>query len=179
MRKWNGILTILIMILFLAHGIMGSFQLYGVGSSALKHTARAAMVLVILHGLIGAKLTADTIRTARRTDVAYIRQNLLFWARRVSGFALLVFLVLHMTAFSAGNAGAYRLKWFTSGKLVTQFLMILALAVHLISNIRPTLITFGIKGLQKKTGHILFALSVLLLFMAAAMIIYYLRWNRI
>ena len=86
---------------------------------------------------------------------------------------------LHMTAFSAGNADAYRLKWFSSGKLATQLLMVLTLAVHLISNIRPALITFGIKGLQKKTGHILFALSVLLLFMAAAMVIYYLRWNRI
>lgn len=179
MRKWNGILTAVILVLFLAHGIMGSFQLFGVGSNALKHTARAAMTLVLLHGLIGAKLTVDTIRTARKTGVSYIRRNLLFWARRISGFALLVFLVLHMTAFSAGSANAYRLKWFTTGRLVTQLLMVLTLAVHLISNIRPALITFGIRGLQKKTGHILFALSVLLLFMAAALVIYYLRWNRI
>ena len=58
-------------------------------------------------------------------------------------------------------------------------LMVLTLAVHLISNIRPVLITFGIPGLRKKTGHILFALAVLLLFMAAALIVYYIRWNRI
>ena len=179
MRKWNGILTALIMVLFLMHAVMGSFQLFGVGSNALKHIARAAMTLVLIHGLIGAKLTADTVRTARRTGVAYVRQNLLFWARRVSGFALLVFLVLHMTAFSTGNTGAYRLKWFTTGRLAAQLLMVLTLAVHLISNIRPALITFGIPGLRKKTGHILFALAVLLLFMAAALIVYYLRWNRI
>ena len=179
MRKWNGVITAGILVLFLAHAVMGSFQLYGVGNTALRHTARAAMILVVIHAVISAKLTLDTIRTVRRTGAPYIRQNLLFWARRVSGFALLVFLVLHMTAFSTGGGGAYRLKWFNTGRLVTQILMVLTLGIHLISNIKPALITFGIRGLKSKTGHILFALSVLLLFMAGALIVYYLRWNRI
>lgn len=179
MRKWNGIITAVIMVLFLAHAIMGSFQLFGVGATALKSIARAAAALVIIHTLIGLKLTAETIRTARRTGAPYFRQNLLFWARRVSGFALMIFLVLHMTAFSAGSSASYRLKWFTTGRLVTQLMMVLTLAVHLISNIRPALITFGIPGLKKRTGDILFVLSVLLLFMAAALIVYYFRWNRI
>lgn len=179
MRKWNGIITAMILVLFMIHGIMGGFQLMGAGSTSLKTIARAAAGLAALHALISIKLTADTVGTLRRTGAPYVRQNLLFWARRVSGFALMILLVFHMTAFSESGGAGYRLKWFDGGKLALQLLLVLTLLVHLTANIRPALITFGIRGLKKKTGHILFALSVLLLFMAAAMVIYYLRWNRI
>ena len=179
MRKWNGIITAMIMVLFLVHAIMGSFQLMGVGSTAMKGAARAAIVLVLLHTAISAKLTLDTMRTLRRTGAPYLRQNWLFWARRLSGFILLVLLAFHMMAFADRSGAGYRLKMFDQTKLATQILLIIALGIHLTANIRPALITFGIRGLRKKAGHILFALSVLLLFMAAAMIIYYLRWSRL
>lgn len=179
MRKWNGVITALVLVLFMIHGIMGSFQLMGAASTAMKGAAWAAVVLVLIHAAISTKLTIDTLRTVRKTGAPYIRQNLLFWARRLSGFVLLILLVFHMTAFADRGGAAYRLKPFNTGRLVTQLLMAAVLAVHLISNIKPALITFGIKGLRKKTGHLLFALSVLLLFMTAALIIYYIRWNRL
>lgn len=179
MRKWNGIITAVILILFLLHGIMGSFQLMGVGGTALKGIAWLSVALTAVHALISLKLTADTIRAVKKTGAPYIRRNLLFWARRVSGFALLVLLVFHMTAFSEGGGGTYRLKWFNDGKLVTQILLVCALGIHVGSNILPSLITFGIRDQREKAGRIFFALSVLLLFMAAAFILYYLRWNRI
>ena len=177
MRKWNAILTAAIMVLFLLHAIFGAFQLFGVGPSALKAVAWAALVLVVLHTLIGVKLTADSIEVWRRTGAGYFRQNKLFWARRVSGFAVMVLLVFHMTAFGYSNGGAYRLHWFTDFKLATQILLIVTLAVHVLMNVRPMLISFGVRGLKKYVGDILFVLSVLLLFMAAAFIVYYLRWN--
>lgn len=34
MRKWNTILSVLMLLIFMIHGIMGSFMLNGVGSSA-------------------------------------------------------------------------------------------------------------------------------------------------
>ena len=36
MRKWNTILSVLMLLIFMIHGIMGSFMLNGVGSSAGK-----------------------------------------------------------------------------------------------------------------------------------------------
>lgn len=179
MRKWNGIITAAILILFLLHGIMGSFQLMGVSGTALKGIARLSVALIAVHALLSLWLTAETVRAVRRTGAPYIRQNLLFWARRVSGFALLILLVFHMTAFSKGGSGAYRLKWFGDAKLAAQILLVLTLAVHIGSNVLPSLITFGVRGQREKAGHILFALSVLLLFMAAAFVLYYIRWNRI
>ena len=36
MRKWNTSLSVLMLLIFMIHGIMGSFMLNGVGSSAGK-----------------------------------------------------------------------------------------------------------------------------------------------
>ena len=69
------------------------------------------------------------------------------------------------------------MRWFTDCKLATQLLLIAAIAVHVITNVKPMLISFGVLSLKKHVGDILFVLSVLLLFMAAAFIVYYLRWN--
>ena len=177
MRKWNAILTAAIMALFLLHGIFGAFQLFGVGSTALKAVAWTALALVAAHTVIGVKLTADSLRVWKQTGVGYFRQNKLFWARRISGFAVMVLLAFHMTAFGYSNSGAYRLRWFTDFKLATQLLLMVTLAIHILMNVRPMLISFGVRGLRRYVGDILFVLSVLLLFMAAAFVVYYLRWN--
>ena len=177
MRKWNAILTVAIMALFLLHAIFGAFQLFGVGPTALKAIAWAALALVAAHTLIGVKLTGDSIKVWKKTGVGYFKQNKLFWARRVSGFAVMVLLVFHMTAFGYYSNGAYRLRWFTDYKLATQLLLVAVLAVHIITNVKPMLISFGVRSLKKYVGDILFVLSVLLLFTAAAFIVYYLRWN--
>lgn len=177
MRKWNAILSAAILALFLLHGILGAFQLFGAGPTALRAVARAALALTVLHALIGCRLTADSIRVWRKTGAGYFRQNRLFWARRVSGFAVMVLLAFHMTAFGYDNGGAYRLRRFTEFKLGAQLLLSAALGVHILANVKPMLISFGVRGMKKWAGDILFVLSVLLLFMAAAFVVYYYRWN--
>lgn len=178
MRKWNAILTAAILVLFLAHAILGGFQLLGVGSTALRAVAWAAVGLVAVHTALGIKLTADTLRVRKRTGVGYFRENTLFWARRISGFAVMVLLVFHLTAFGDSSGAAYRLAWFDTAKLVTQLLLVAAVALHVLSNVKPMLISFGIRGLKERAGDILVILSVVMLFLAAAFIVYYLRWNR-
>ena len=177
MRRWNAILTAALLALFLLHAILGGFQLLGIGPTALQGVAWAALALACAHTAIGIKLTADSVRVWKKTGVGYFRQNKLFWARRVSGFAVMVLLVFHMTAFGYTNNGAYRLRWFTDARLAAQLLLIVTLAVHVLTNVRPMLISFGIRELKQYAGDILFVLSVLLLFMAAAFVVYYLRWN--
>lgn len=177
MRKWNAILSAVILLLFLAHAILGGFQLLGVGDTALKHMARGLVALIAAHLAIGCKLTADSLRVWRRSGVSYWRENQLFWARRISGFAIMLLLGFHLYAFGYYVDGAYRLHWFNNAKLCTQILLVAALAVHVVTNVRPMLISFGVKGLKRCVGDILAVLSIVLLFMAVTLVLYYLRWN--
>lgn len=179
MRKWNGMLSAAILLLFLVHGILGGFQLLGSGS-VISHTLAWIMTgLIGVHTVIGIILTAKTIKIQKKTGAGYLRENALFWARRISGFAIMVLIFFHVTAFSDSRGAFFRLKWFDRAKLMTQILLVAAIALHVITNVKPMLITFGIRGLRKRYGDILFVLSVLMLFMAAAMIVYFLRWNGI
>ena len=179
MRRFNALLTAAILLLFLLHAILGAFQLLGVGSTAVKGVAWAAAALILLHTAIGVKYTADTLRVWRKTGAGYFRENLLFWARRVSGFAVMVLLLFHLTAFGDNSGSVYRLKYFGSAKLAAQLLLVAALALHVLANVKPLLISFGVRRLRARAGDLLLVLSVLMLFFAAAFIVYYLRWNQI
>lgn len=177
MRKWNAVLTGLIVVLFLLHAVFGGFQMLGIGNTALKVTAWVTVGLIAVHTLIGIKLTWDTLRVQKKTGAAYFKENKLFWARRVSGFTVMALMAFHLTAFGYTQDGAYRLQWFTMGKLAVQILLVLAIAVHVISNVKPVLISFGISSLKQLAADIILCFSILLLFMAVAFFVYYLRWN--
>ena len=177
MRKFNAILTALIMILFLLHAVFGAMELVGAGYNALKVIARACFGLVVVHTVIGIKLTIDTLRVSRKTGVSYFRENRLFWARRISGLAIMILLCFHMFAFGKTTGGVYQLRPFTTVKLTAQILLVLSIALHVLTNIRPALIAFGARGLKQHAGDILIVLSIVLLVFITAFIIYYLRWH--
>ncbi len=177
MRKFNTILTALIMILFLLHAVFGAMELVGAGYNALKIIARACFGLVVVHTIIGIKLTIDTLRVSRKTGVSYFRENRLFWARRISGLAVMILLCFHMFAFGKTTGGVYQLRPFTTVKLIAQIMLVLSIALHVLTNIRPALIAFGARGLKQHAGDILIVLSVVLLVFITAFIIYYLRWH--
>lgn len=180
MRKINAWLCLLIFLLLLVHAIAGGFQLMGVipgGSQTLTAAAWILVGFLAVHTVIGVKLTIDTLRAVRKSGVSYGRENLLFWARRISGLAILVLLVTHLLIFAADSGGVYRLHLFAGAQLVTQILLVLAVLVHILTNIRPLFIAFGAGRLRVVMKDILFILSVILLFCGAAFLIYYLRWN--
>ena len=177
MRKFNVVLTALIMALFLLHGVLGSFQLFGWGTVTSKALTHGLLTLVAVHAVLGLKMTWDSVKVWRRTGAPYLRQNALFWARRLSGLAIMVLLAFHLTAFSYSVEGAFRLRWFNAGRLVTQLLLLVSIAVHVIANVKPALIAFGIRRLRPRAADVLFVLSALLVVFAAAFIVYYVRWN--
>ena len=176
MRKLNGILTAVILILFLIHGIMGSFLLIGIGSTALKTLARITEILVFIHVIIGIKYTVDTVRAQKKSGVWYPKENKLFWARRLSGLAVMVFLILHFGAYKVDGEFA-RLAYFDAAKLTTQILFVVSIGIHVITNVKPALISFGIKSIKEISVDILLILSIALVFMGAAIVIYFFRWN--
>ena len=180
MRKWNAVLSMGILALFLIHAIAGAFQLFGFipGGSALMQALAYAMVcLIFIHFVIGIKLTADTFKALKKSGASYFKENKLFWIRRISGFAVMIFVLFHIMIFIGRNDGAYRLNLFEGIQLASQLLLVLSVAVHVITNIKPLMLSIGAKSYRAFLTDVILVLSVLLLFMGVAFVIYYLRWN--
>ena len=168
MRKINTILSVLLLVIFMLHGLMGSFMLLGIGSSAGKILAWVGVAVLAAHTVIGVILTINTLK---------ISQNAVFWARRASGLAILILMFFHIGLFGGVQDGIYILFPFTTVKLITQLLLVAALFIHLFINIRPLLVSLGIISYKERRGDIYLILSVLLLFSAGAVIIYYIGWH--
>lgn len=185
MRKWNAMISAAILILFLVHAIAGIFELAGLvpgGSTILTACTYIMVVLLVMHVAIGIKLTADTFKAQKAAPGGtpanrYLRENSLFWTRRISGVVLMVMLVFHGVIMSGKSGAAYRLNLFEGPQLAASILLVLALAVHILSNIRPLYIAFGIRRGRIILRDVLFVLAVVLAAACAAFIIYYLRWN--
>lgn len=181
MRKWNAVLSMGILGLFLIHAVAGALQLAGLlqgGSAVMKIMAWVMTVLIAVHIVIGCKLTADTMRAIQKSGASYFKENQLFWLRRISGFAIMIFIVCHILLFSGNNAGGVvRLHLFEGAQLVTQILLVLSIAVHVLSNIRPLMLALGAKRYKTVLLDALVILSALLLASGIAFVIYYIRWN--
>ena len=136
-----------------------------------------AVVLILLHTVIGIRLTVDTLRSVRKSGISYPKENRLFWARRISGLGVMILLGFHFGAFTSRTGEVFRLAEFDRFKLAVSLLLVVVIAFHVITNVKPMLISFGIRSLKERAFDILFILSVLLLLMAFGFIIYYLRWN--
>ena len=177
MRKWNAVLSLTALALFLPHGVLESFHLVGAEGLYTKQLPRLVLTLLMSHAAFGVKFTVDALRVWKKTGAGYFRENRLFWARRISGFVILALLFFHVGAFSEIVDGEFRLLEFTHGKLVLHLLLAASLAVHILTNLRPLMLALGVRGGQKRQGNVLFLLAVLLLFMAGAFVVYYLRWK--
>lgn len=176
MRKLNMALVAAMLVSFLAHAIMGSMRLFGGDSAPVAAVAWVTLALAAAHVVVTTVLTAQTLHARRRSGAGYFRDNKLFWIRRISGFAILIPLVMHLVIFRSANADVYRLQVFTAGRMISQILLVLAIALHVLTNIRPALIGLGVKDTKAFTVDLLLVLSVLLLMFAAAFAVYYVRW---
>lgn len=180
MRRFNAVLAMGILFLFIVHMVVGGFQLAGVlpgGSSVMKVLAYIMLVLIMLHFVIGTKLTVDSLRLIKKSGASYFKENKLFWVRRISGFAIMFFIVFHVLIFMGKSGSAYRLHIFEGAELLSQILLVITVAVHIISNVRPMMISFGIKSFKELGLDIVLVMSVLLFLAGAAFVVYYLRWN--
>ena len=178
LRKLNLLSIVGMLVCFVAHALMSSFQLLGASADSLKTVGWVCIGMVSVHMLISAILTGQTLHALHRSGVSYWRGNELFWLRRVSGLAIVVPLILHLVIFNASNEGAYRLQVFTTGRMVSQILLLLAIALHVVINVKPYLLSFGMRAHRQVAVDILLVLSGLLVLFGAAFIVYYLRWMR-
>lgn len=179
MRKINAILGPLLIVLLLIHVIWGSFQLTSLvpGGSVIRKILSYVMVCaVLLHIIIGIRLTADTITAARRSGTSYFKGNELFWIRRISGLAMIILIIYHVMIFTGSSGEAFRLHTFGIIQLAGSILLAAVLIIHLAVNIRPLCIALGIAD-RKYVKDVIIVLSIIMLLAAAAFVFYYLRWN--
>jgi succinate dehydrogenase/fumarate reductase cytochrome b subunit len=180
MRKGNAVVSGAILIMFLIHAVAGSFQMMGImpgGSALMEALAWLMVVLVAVHVLIGIVLTVKTVHILRKSGVHYFKENIVFWIRRISGFALMLLVFLHFAVFVQTGEGIFRLSDFDVPQLVGQVLMLLALAIHLLCNIRPIAVSLGLIGGRGYGRDVLLILSIVLAFCVLAFVVYYFRWN--
>ncbi len=179
-RKINSFLGLGLVVLLLYHAITGAFQLMGImtgGSQVRKFISWVMMVFFVAHGAIGIKLTIDSIRLYRKNGALYLRENRVFWIRRISGFAMIFLVVDHILLFMGVGAEPQRLPYFGPARLASSLLLVLAICVHLVSNIRPLMVAFGEGRFRRFVIDILFIMSIVMFFCAVAFIFYYLRWT--
>lgn len=180
MRRVNAILSVGIVLLLVIHAMSGGIQMIGNIAEApivLNKIARLMLVLVFVHMIIGTILTIQTLNVSKKAGVHYFRENRLFWIRRISGFVLIILVVLHLLWFLNTGVGIFVIGYFGIPRLVAQILMVLALALHLICNIKPISIGLGLYNESGYSKGVLELLTVIMLFCAAAFVVFYLRWN--
>lgn len=180
MRRVNAWLGVAIIVLFLVHGIAGGYQLAGIlpgGNQVLTVLAWVLVALVVAHVVIGTILTVQSVRVSRASGKVYAKENAAFIVRRVSGFAILVFLVAHVIIFYGDySSGSYRLSLFEGPQLVLSICLVVSLAVHILSNIRPLFIGLGVNQ-RSRRADLVIILAVVLVFCAIMFAVYFYRWN--
>ncbi len=182
MRKWNAVLSIGIIILFLIHAVIGGFQLSGMfsgGNSVMTVLAWMMVCQIVLHALLGCILTVQTLSAQKKAGTVYRKENRLFRLRRISGFAVMLLILTHLVIFHGKSGTVFRLHLFGGAELLTQVLLVIAAAVHILTNIRPLMLGCGMRKHRSFLPDILLILSVLLIFAAAAFLVYYIRWQQI
>lgn len=179
LRKINAFLGLAMIILFLIHAIAGGYQLAGIlpgGNQVLTVLAWILVVIVAAHIVIGIILTVDSLRKHKKTGTVYAKENAEFIIRRVSGFAILVFMVCHIVIFYGNYTNGYRLNLFEGPQLILSICLVISLAVHLFTNIRSMFISFGISQ-KRRRFDVRVILIVILVFCAVMFVVYFYRWN--
>ena len=148
------------------------------GGGRLVYVSWALLVLTGIHALIGIILTIKTVYTAKKAGVFYLSENMLFFVRRISGLALVIFIAIHAFIFmGVGSEAGYTLKLFDLTALVSQILMVITLFLHLCTNIAPLRIALGLSDKRDLKMDVVIVISILLFICAAAFLVYYIRWK--
>ena len=157
----------------------GQFYVAGHQFRGRKFLAWIGVGILAAHTVLGLLLTAQIFRASRYGGKPYGKQNALFWARRASGLAILLMLFFHIGVFGKVQNGVYILFPFTTVRLLTQLLLVASVFVHLLLNLRPLLVSLGIVRDKEQRGDLYLILSVLVLFAAGSIILYYIGWNNV
>ena len=164
MRKTNTILVLIIMLLFVDHVIFGSLHSLGTGASVIRPFAQIMLGLVLIHAIISLIVTVKAEKAGFKTGARYNKENREFWNRRVTGVLIILFGITHAYLMARNERGVPRIASAPRIFQLTTPLLIISIYFHILSNIRPLLISLGIRNIDKKEKIIRAVLTILLLF---------------
>jgi succinate dehydrogenase/fumarate reductase cytochrome b subunit len=177
LRKTNAILSIILLTVFVLHTTAGVLLMTGV-IPFIEPLQRALSWSLITaasaHAVIGLILTVRTAGAVRKSGASYFRDNLMFWASRLSGFAVIIFITLHVIIFSDR---VYEPGHFGLVQLILSVLLSVAVLLHVLTSFKPLLSGLGILVRAKTFALTAFLLSALLLASAAAYIVFYINMS--
>ncbi len=177
MRKCNTILSRVIIILVLLHAFMGSMTLLGISTVSFWQLSWLLLLAVLLHAVFGIVSTIPTIRSAKRGGRWYLRENAVFWIKRLSGIVVLILTVFHLSAYNASVNGVFFRREFTTCYMVSQLVFVMAIFVHLTVSLKSMLIAKGVISWKERRMDWMLVLSAFLLLFAVAIVVYYIRWQ--
>ena len=96
----------------------------------------------------------------------------------VLDFCILCSLYFHFGMFGTTVDGKFELLPFTTIKLIDMLVLVISLLIHIGINIRSLLVSMGIFAPKRRRWDIVLVLSVILVFIAVSLILYYLSWCR-
>ena len=177
MRKWNNILVRIIILLFLLHGLLGSLMLLGLSTVSFAPLSWLLLGTVVLHGILGIFSTISAIKSGQKSHKWYFGKNAAFWTKRISGAAIFILMIFHISAYTTTVNGQFFLKEFTTLRLVMQLLFLLAIFIHLAVSIKSMLIAKGTIKFKERSVDWMLVLSVMTLFFTVAVVAYYIQWQ--
>ena len=150
MRKFNTVIVLLIMLLFIDHITFGSLHFLGTKFGIAAPFAMTMMILVLIHAAVSIIITIRAEVAGFKTKARYNKENRQFWLRRVSGMAILVLAIAHVVLMQKGSDGVPKISRMPKVFNLLLPLLLLSVGVHISQNIRPLLISMGVKNREKK-----------------------------
>ena len=161
-RKLNAIVSALLMISFVAHGITNGLYLVGVLPEPIKGIAHITELICWIHIVIGVFLTAQGIIASARSGALYPSLNRRYLAVRISGILIAVLMLQHVI----GASHAVDHSVVPMNALVSDLLLVVSIAVHVACNIRPQFMSLGLPS--ESATRVAVALLVLIALMGLA-----------
>lgn len=144
MEKFHPLLAALLLILLLAHLISGAVTLLTGSFVSRRWLLYMFLAAVCLHAAVA---LWRTLRHKRLRDLlAYPGKNKTFWLRIISGVAVLVLVLIHRTLWTERTGFGILPKSFGQGSLAVQMLFVAVLLIHILSNLRPLFLDFGMEA---------------------------------
>ena len=176
-RRWNSWLGKLLIFLLFLHGLAAGYMLAALEYiSWVKPVGYAACAALAVHTVFAVILSIDTWR-AGRSGRWYMRENVVFWLRRLTGLSLLFFLFFHFGAYGSMVGGRYVLRAFTFPLYAAQVGLLLAAVLHVGVSMKGMLVADGVTRFQMWRNISFLVLAAFLLATSIAVTMYYLAWN--
>ena len=178
LRRINAYIAALLLIIIILHGLITSTILLRLDYTPVgEWLGYGGLALLVVHGIIGIILTVQTIvAEAQSRGKLYLRMNASFWTCRLTGLAMILLMFFHIGMFGEVVNGEYENLPFTTIKMIATMALAASVFLHIFTNVRPNLISLGILTDSRERRTIYVVLAVILVFIAIAIVDYYISW---